>query len=117
MSHYEDIPERKNPRVFKHVHDGPEVARGGRRWPKSKCKRNKGAPHDYRLDEERNPKYGPREWVDRWAYRRRPEGMQRALYRQERVVYYTCAHCGRERNDWERRNETEWSELAWADRW
>lgn len=114
MSDRWQVPERKDPHVFRHVHDAPEVARGGRRWPKAKCKRNKGAPHDYRLDEERHPKYGPREWVDRWTYRRRFGVMQKAFCGQERAVYFTCSHCGREQTQWEWRNKP--ADLTWIDR-
>lgn len=99
------VPEHKDPRVFRHSHDGPEAINRGRRWPKSKCKRNKGQPHEYVLDLERHPKYGSREWRDRWRYRRQHETMHRAYRGQERSVYYTCKHCGKEETVWEWRDE------------
>lgn len=96
----EELPDRKNVKVFKHVKDGPEVALHKSRWDRKKCKRNKGGQHEMQLIKdkpvtsydyrayripgfkvwERRPfEWRDREWrcthcnkkeVDGWPYRR-----------------------------------------------
>lgn len=46
MKDYYDVPDSKNPRVFKRVKAGPEVSKHHGKWDKAKCKKNKGNPHN-----------------------------------------------------------------------
>jgi len=41
-----DAQDRRDTHVFKHAKMSPEVAPHKRHWDRSKCKRNKGGPHN-----------------------------------------------------------------------
>lgn len=52
MKDWDDISDDKNTKVFKHSHDGPEIAPHKRGWDRRKCKRNKSGPHLMQLASE-----------------------------------------------------------------
>lgn len=91
MKDYFEVADDKNPKVFKHVHGDPEVPKHKRRWDSSKCKRNKGKPHDVQLVKT--------ERADSRLYRHYVEGDE--IVHEHRKTFidyktYECVICGKD---------------------
>lgn len=91
----DELPDDKNPKVFRHAHMEPEEPKHQSPRDRKKCKRNKGGPHDMLLvkDEEQI-------WYD---YRRcYPPGFEVLERRPYSWIdrEWRCTYCNKKEASW-----------------